>query len=67
MLNFKRSFVGAWKTSKNIIGDHMKNLMKKTKLLRNNDGKVGVPILMYALGVPGFLVILLWLFFFKGK
>ncbi|MBC7385580.1 MAG: hypothetical protein H7301_05360 [Cryobacterium sp.] len=33
----------------------------------DQDGKVGVPILLYFLGVPGGLVILLWLFFFRGK
>lgn len=33
----------------------------------NVNGKVAVPILMYILGVPGFVCILAWLFFFKGK
>ena len=36
-------------------------------LLDNIQGKVGVPVLMYVLGVPGFLCVLAWLFFFKGK
>ncbi|MBC7540419.1 MAG: hypothetical protein H7281_16465 [Bacteriovorax sp.] len=45
----------------------MKRLMIKTKILQNNAGKVGAPILMYALGVPGFIVILAWLFFFRNK
>lgn len=40
--------------------------MKKiTKLLNDAHGKIGVPILLYILGVPGFVVVLLWLFFFK--
>ncbi|MBC7465402.1 MAG: hypothetical protein H7256_05365 [Bdellovibrio sp.] len=30
-------------------------------------GKVGVPILMYFLGVPGFLCVLVWFFAFRGK
>jgi hypothetical protein len=30
-------------------------------------GRVAAPILLYFLGVPGFIVILLWLFFFRGK
>lgn len=30
-------------------------------------GRVAVPILMYMLGVPGFLVLLAWFFFFRGK
>jgi hypothetical protein len=37
------------------------------KFIDNVNGKVGVPILLYVLGVPGFLVILIWLFFFRGK
>jgi hypothetical protein len=42
--------------------------MKKINTyLENIQGKVGVPILLYILGVPGFLCILIWLFFFKGK
>ncbi len=43
--------------------------MKKkiTDLIENVEGKVAVPILMYVLGVPGFLCILAWFFFFKGK
>ena len=42
--------------------------MKSLKNFVNNvNGKVMAPILMYMLGVPGFLVILLWFFFFRGK
>ena len=37
------------------------------KMIENLNGKVAAPILMYMLGVPGFLVILLWFFFFRGK
>lgn len=45
--------------------------MKKTnkhiiKMINNTQGRVGVPILMYVLGVPGFVVVLAWLFFFRG-
>jgi len=47
--------------------EKVKRLMVKANILQNNDGKVAVPILMYALGVPGFLVVLAWLFFFRGK
>lgn len=36
-------------------------------LIDNVNGKVAMPILMYVLGVPGFVCILAWLFFFKGK
>ncbi|WP_413558545.1 hypothetical protein [Bdellovibrio sp. HCB209] len=34
--------------------------------LDNSKGKIGVPILLWFLGVPGFVVILLWFFFFRG-
>ncbi|MBC7419241.1 MAG: hypothetical protein H7328_00800 [Bdellovibrio sp.] len=37
------------------------------QVVDNVNGKVGVPILLYFLGVPGGLVILIWLFFFRGK
>lgn len=36
-------------------------------LIDNANGRVAVPILMYVLGVPGFLVILAWFFFFRGR
>jgi hypothetical protein len=45
-------------------GDFMKSM--KT-VIENAHGRVMAPILMYALGVPGFLVILLWFFFFRGS
>ena len=42
--------------------------MKSLKNFVNNvNGKVMAPILMYMLGVPGFLVILFCFFFFRGK
>lgn len=46
----------------------MKKKQEQLKELINNvEGRVGVPILMYVLGVPGFFCVLAWLFFFKGK
>ncbi len=47
--------------SKKTLGQKMKHVVD------NVNGKVGVPILLYFLGVPGGLVILIWLFFFRGK
>jgi hypothetical protein len=42
--------------------------MKAVKnVIDNINGRVAAPILMYMLGVPGFLVILIWFFFFRGK
>lgn len=35
--------------------------------INNVQGKVGVPILMYVLGVPGFVCVFAWLFYFKGQ
>jgi hypothetical protein len=37
-----------------------------SKVTKNIQGRVGVPILLYALGVPGGLVLLLWFFIFRG-
>ena len=31
------------------------------------EGRVAVPILLWFMGVPGFLVVLLWFFFFRGS
>ena len=46
----------------------MKVVKKQMReLVDNVNGRVGVPILMYVLGVPGFFCVLAWLFFFKGK
>lgn len=38
-----------------------------TAIIDNVNGRVAAPILMYLLGVPGFLCIVIWLFFFRGK
>ncbi len=38
----------------------------KTKIQEVN-GRVGVPILLYVLGVPGSVVVLLWFFVFRGQ
>jgi hypothetical protein len=35
--------------------------------MRKNQGSIGGPLLLYILGVPGGLVIVIWLFFFRGK
>lgn len=45
----------------------MNKLLQLKNTISNTYGKVGVPILLYFLGVPGFAVIIIWLFFFKGK
>ena len=42
----------------------MKNL---DKFIDNVNGKVGIPILLYLLGVPGVVVVFLWLFFFRDR
>jgi hypothetical protein len=33
---------------------------------QQEEGKAAVPILLWFLGVPGFVVVLLWLFIFRG-
>ncbi len=35
-------------------------------LLKSTEGAVAAPLLLWVLGVPGILVILLWFFFFRG-
>jgi hypothetical protein len=46
----------------------MKTVVNKFEALVDNaNGRVVAPILLYILGVPGFLCVLLWLFFFRGK
>lgn len=44
----------------------MNKANKVTEVIDNVNGRVAVPIMMYFLGVPGFIVILAWLFFFRG-
>jgi hypothetical protein len=36
-------------------------------MIKNVEGKVMVPIIMYVLGVPGIVCVLVWAFFFRGK
>jgi hypothetical protein len=40
--------------------------MKFTEVVQNAEGRVAAPVLLYFLGVPGFVCVLLWLFFFRG-
>ncbi len=35
-------------------------------LIRNEKGRVLPPLVLYMVGVPGFVCLLLWVFFFKG-
>ncbi len=42
--------------------------MKKMKLIADDiQGRIAVPILLYIMGVPGIIVILLWALFFRGR
>lgn len=36
------------------------------EMIRKTEGAIGIPILLWLLGVPGLVVLLLWLFFFRG-
>lgn len=36
-------------------------------MIKQEEGKVAVPLLLWFLGVPGFVVVLLWLFIFRGN
>lgn len=49
----------------------MKNLtktlaVKAAATMINANGRVAAPILLYFLGVPGIVVLLLWFFIFRG-
>lgn len=41
--------------------------MQLQKFIDNVNGRVAVPILVWMLGAPLGLVILLWFFFFRGR
>jgi hypothetical protein len=42
--------------------------MKMLKKIKDDvKGKVGVPILLWLLGVPGSVAIVIWFFFFRGE
>jgi hypothetical protein len=45
----------------------VKKLQPFINNMKDEAGKVGVPILMYLLGVPGFVVVFAWLFYFRHK
>jgi len=34
--------------------------------IENARGGIAVPVLLYFIGVPGLIVLLLWFFFFRG-
>ena len=35
-------------------------------LIKNEQGRVLPPLILYWIGVPGFVCLLLWAFFFRG-
>jgi len=37
------------------------------RMIENAEGKVGIPLLLWFLGVPGIVCIVLWMLFFKGQ
>lgn len=50
-----------------ISGQKVGGVMKARQFIENVEGRVAAPVLMYFLGVPGFVCILAWLFFFRGR
>lgn len=38
----------------------------KSEILDNEKGGIAIPAIMYFMGVPFILVVLAWLFFFRG-
>ncbi len=49
----------------NLKGNNM--YLSKKLGIQKIQGSVGGPLLMWFLGVPGVLVLVIWLFFFRGK
>jgi hypothetical protein len=43
-----------------------KNSLAIAYVVKQMQGRVGVPILLYFLGVPGVICVAIWFFFFKG-
>lgn len=41
--------------------------LSKNLGIQKIQGSIGGPLLMWFLGVPGVLVLVIWLFFFRGK
>lgn len=44
----------------------MKKEIQVQELVKNEEGRVLPPLILYALGVPGFLCLFIWFFFFRG-
>jgi hypothetical protein len=42
------------------------NINKILTIVDDINGAIGIPILLYFIGVPGILVIILWAIFFRG-
>lgn len=43
------------------------SLLNERPNMKSEEGRVGAPILLWMLGVPGSICVLLWLFIFRGK
>ena len=44
------------------------NAIKSVKnIILNIEGRIGPPLLLYVLGVPGGVCLLIWAFFFRGQ
>jgi hypothetical protein len=44
----------------------LESTLMKNRILKNEKGGIAVPAIMYFMGAPFILVVLLWLFFFRG-
>jgi hypothetical protein len=49
-----------------VLRDRYSGVHLMKALYHRMQGKVGIPILLWFMGVPGFVVVLLWLLFFRG-
>ncbi len=48
------------------MNSRRKNSLTASKVMGPKDGRVMPPLILWMLGVPGFVVVLLWLFVFRG-
>lgn len=46
---------------------YLKFMKQFIRIKENIEGRVGVPILLYLLGVPGSVCLLIWFFFFRDR
>lgn len=49
-----------------VTSEILNDRSEKNEIVGNEKGGIAIPAVMYFMGVPFFLVLLLWFFFFRG-